>query len=88
MVYAARVSTAMRNFPAAETNRLIALLKKLGLPVAAPEIAWQPLRQAMGVDKKNTLGKLKFVLAKKIGEVEFDCEVPEDLMKLCWEENH
>ena len=81
MVYAAKLSVAFHGMPQSDADRLTKLLVRLGLPVAAPEFAWEPLRQAMGVDKKNTLGKLKFVLAKKIGEVEFGCEVPEDVMQ-------
>lgn len=87
MVYAARVSEALLHFPAAETQRLISLLKKLGLPVAAPEFAFEPLRRAMGVDKKTSLGKLKFVLARRLGEVEFGCEVTDDLLARTWAGN-
>ncbi len=84
MVYAARLSEVLLGFPPAESERLIALLHKFGLPVSASGITWEPLRRAMAVDKKNTLGKLKFVLAKRIGEVEFGCDVTEDLMQKHW----
>ena len=71
-------------FPAAETRRLIALLQKLGLPVTAPEFAFDPLRRAMAVDKKTSLGKLKFVLARRLGEVEFGREVDDELLARTW----
>lgn len=80
MVYAARLSIAC-GFPEADANRLARLLTRLGLPVTAPGLTWAPLRRAMAVDKKSTLGKLKFVLAKRIGEAGFGCEVPEDLLE-------
>lgn len=84
MVYAARLSVALRGFPQADADRLTKLLESLGLPVTAPGLAWEPLRRAMAVDKKNALGKLKFVLAKRIGEVEFGCEVTEEVMQRNW----
>ncbi len=85
MVYAARISENLKSFPVSGTTRLVALLKKFGLPVGAPELAWEPLRRAMAVDKKGVAGKLKFVLAGNIGEAEFGCETPEDLMRQTWE---
>lgn len=81
MVYAARLSVAVHGFPEADASRLARLLIRLGLPVAAPGLEWEALRRAMAVDKKAALGKLKFVLAKRIGEVEFGCEVPEGLLE-------
>lgn len=87
MVFAAKLSTALKGFPAGETDRLVALLRRLGLPVAAPEFTIEPLRRAMAVDKKTSLGKLKFVLAKRLGEVEFGCEVGDELLASIWAGN-
>lgn len=84
MIYAARLSVVLRGFPQADADRLTKLLARFGLSTSAPGLDWDALRKAMGVDKKNTAGKLKFVLAKRIGEVEFGCEVPEELMLETW----
>lgn len=85
MVYAAKLSVALRGMPQADANRLTNLLARLGLPTSASGLDWAALRRAMGVDKKNTLGKLKFVLAKRIGEVEYGCEVDEELLRKEWD---
>jgi 3-dehydroquinate synthase len=86
MVYAARLSVALHGMPPPDAARLEKLLARLGLPVAAKEFSWEALRHAMGVDKKGVMGKPKFVLARKIGEVDFGCDVPEDALLAAW--NH
>ncbi|MFH0909445.1 MAG: 3-dehydroquinate synthase [bacterium] len=81
MVFAAQVSCAEKGFPKKDCERLVQLLAALGLPVQAPECNWQALRTVMGVDKKSTAGKPKFVLADRIGSVAFGCEVSEDVLE-------
>lgn len=84
MVYAARLSTVLKGLPVESADRLEKLLVKLDLPVRAPGLAWDDLRNAMAVDKKTVGGLPKFILADRIGHVEFGCEVPEDLMEATW----
>jgi 3-dehydroquinate synthase len=84
MVYAARLSVELKGLPAAEPERIETLLAACGLPVRAPGLAWKDLRAAMAVDKKTVGGLPKFVLADRIGHVEFGCEVPEKLMEDLW----
>lgn len=84
MVFAGIVSSAQCGFPAEDAARLVRLLHKFGLPAAAPEADFAELRQAMDVDKKTEAGRPKFVLARRIGEVEHGCEVPEDVLKRAW----
>ena len=52
------------------TARLIALLGRLGLPVAAPGLELDAILDAMGRDKKNAGGKTRFVLPRELGRVE------------------
>jgi len=52
------------------TDRLAALLGRLGLPVAAPGLDPSALAEAMGRDKKNRGGQVRFVLPRAIGRVE------------------
>lgn len=93
MMYAARLSLALKGLSAEESERIEALLVALNLPVAAPgpqglrwdRLAWGDLRCAMAVDKKIVGGLPKFVLADCIGRVEFGCEVPEALMEEVWD---
>jgi len=78
MVYAARLSVAERGCPAADEVRLVALLRRLGLPVTLPSgLTWPALRAAMATDKKNQAGVPRFVLADRIGQCAFGCRVEE-----------
>ena len=85
MVYAARLSVALKGLSVEESERIEKLLVALKLPVAAPGLLWSDLRAAMAVDKKTVGGLPKFVLADRIGHVDFGCEVPEELMKEVWQ---
>ena len=84
MVYAARLSTALKGLSVEESERIEKLLVALKLPVVAPGLAWSDLRSAMAVDKKTVGGLPKFVLTDRIGHVNFGCEVPEELMEEVW----
>jgi 3-dehydroquinate synthase len=81
MVYAARLSVELKGLPVEDAERIEKLLVALKLPLAAPGLVWSDLRRAMAVDKKTVGGLPKFVLADRIGHVEFGCEVPEELME-------
>lgn len=52
------------------TDRLAALLARFGLPVDAPGLDADALIGAMGRDKKNQGGAIRFVLPRSIGRVE------------------
>ena len=52
------------------TSRLIALLRRCNLPTSAPGLSVDALLEAMGRDKKNQSGKIRFVLPRAIGQVE------------------
>ncbi len=80
MIYAARLS----GLPAEQLERIEALICRAGLPVRAPELAWDDLRQAMSVDKKSESGLPKFVLAREIGRVEFGVAVEEMYLAEVW----
>lgn len=84
MVFAARVSARVKGLPEADVERIVALVRRAGLPVAAPELPWADLRKAIDVDKKASGGKPRFVLAERIGRVAFGCEVPEDVLEEVW----
>ena len=46
------------------------LLQRFGLPTTAPGLEVDRLVAAMARDKKNRLGKIRFVLPRSIGKVE------------------
>jgi 3-dehydroquinate synthase len=78
-VLAARLSQKVLGLQVAEVERIRALLDRAGLPTEArfSTNQKQKLMAAMKLDKKVSGGEIKFVLARRIGEVEFGQRVPE-----------
>jgi 3-dehydroquinate synthase len=76
-VAAARLSQKVLGLPAGDTERIEKLFVNAGLPVAIKLNASlrKKLLAAMKLDKKASGGDVKFVLARKIGRVEFGCSV-------------
>lgn len=79
-VAAAHLSKAVLGLSADEVERIQALLDQSGLPtsVALTRPQKQRLFAAMRLDKKVSAGEIKFVLARKIGKVDFGQRVPAD----------
>lgn len=70
MVMAADLSMREGILDSGDARRVKALLKRAGLPVALPEdLQRETLLQAMSRDKKARAGRLRFVLAERIGRV-------------------
>jgi 3-dehydroquinate synthase len=81
-VAAAELSSALLDFPAADVERIADLFRRAGLPTSVQLSAGQ-VRQlfgAMRLDKKVSGGEIKFVLARKLGQVEWGHSVPDDLI--------
>jgi 3-dehydroquinate synthase len=78
-VAAAKLSTQASGLPEEDAARIEALLARAGLPVAIKLSARQQgaLIRAMRLDKKVTDGDVRFVLARRIGQVEPGHRVPE-----------
>ncbi|WZO99226.1 3-dehydroquinate synthase [Isosphaeraceae bacterium EP7] len=70
MVAESRLAERLGWVDAETTARLTALLARFGLPVSAPGLAPDALIEAMGRDKKNKGGRTRFVLPRRIGQVE------------------
>jgi 3-dehydroquinate synthase len=81
-VAAARLSCEVLGLPEEEASRIENLLRAAGLPVQIKLSAAQrkKLFAAMQLDKKVSQGEVKFVLAKRIGKVEWGCQVKPDLI--------
>lgn len=84
MVYAAHLSVALKGLSAEESARIEKMLARLSLPLGVAGMEWKDIRAAMAVDKKTVGGLPKFVLADRIGHVEFGYEVPEKLLEEVW----
>jgi len=78
MVLAARASERLGRAPAADTDRLDTLLRKLGLPTTLPAGSdADALLARMRLDKKNVSGRLRLVLWRGIGRAEIVPDVDE-----------
>ena len=77
-VLAAKLSAQVLGLSASEVERIERLFERAGLPtqlnLSAPDK--RKLFLAMKLDKKVSAGEIKFVLARRIGEVEFGHLVP------------
>lgn len=85
LVFACRVAVSQGKLPKAECDRLIKLLKNLGLPIEIPEgLSKERLIETMSHDKKREGETLKLVLpTTKLGVVDFEVAVPlNELSKL------
>ena len=70
MVAEARLAGRLGWIDSETVDRLVALLRRFGLPVGAPGLDADALYSAMGRDKKNRGGEIRFVLPRAIGRVE------------------
>ena len=68
MVMAARFSEKLGVIGKADVQRVVDLLMRARLPVAAPELGADRYLDLMGHDKKVEGGKIKFILMRKPGE--------------------
>ncbi|HEX7403778.1 MAG TPA: 3-dehydroquinate synthase, partial [Usitatibacter sp.] len=67
MALAARFSAKLGRMPAADAQRLIALLERLHLPVRAPAFSRETWLEFMGRDKKNEAGRITLILLDALG---------------------
>jgi 3-dehydroquinate synthase len=77
-VAAAKLSAQVLGLPAQDLERIERIFQRAGLPthVKLNALHRQRLLAAMRLDKKVSSGEIKFVLARRIGAVEFGCRVP------------
>jgi len=82
-VAAAELSISLSNFSPGDSERVADLFRRAGLPtsVRLNKQEQEKLFAAMRLDKKVSGGEIKFVLAKRIGEVAWGQRVPEDLIR-------
>ncbi len=70
MVAASRLAERLGRVPSDVTERQIQLLRRFGLPIAAPGLDADRLFDAMRHDKKTVAGRLRFILPRRIGDVD------------------
>ena len=83
MVYAAKLSHQLGKCPQEIPERIMALVKKCGLPVDLPDLDPQLMIESLYHDKKTINNKIKFILVKGIGKIEIINDISEgDIRKL------
>ena len=82
-VAAAELSAAMTGLPQIDVERITDLFRRAGLPTSVElnRSQQKQLFAAMRLDKKVSGGEMKFVLAKRIGEVVCGQRVPDELIR-------
>lgn len=81
MVMAARNAERLGQFSSQDTDRIITLLQRAGLPVHGPEsMAAADYLPHMMRDKKVLAGKLRLILPLAIGKAEVRSGVPHDMV--------
>lgn len=87
-VAAAILSATLLGLPEGEVERIRALFRRAELltSVCLNLAQRRRLFAAMRLDKKVSGGEIKFVLARRIGRVEFGCQVPDKLIHTALDE--
>lgn len=81
MVLATRLSARLGLVDNGAAARVIALLRRAGLPVTPPELSADRYLALMAHDKKVDAGKIRFVLLKQIGQAFVSDSVPEPVLR-------
>jgi len=75
MVMAAELSALMGDLKKSEVGRVRELVRRAGLPIAAPALAPERLIELMALDKKAAKGRMRFVVLESIGRARLRADV-------------
>ena len=78
MVMAAELSVRAGGLKAEEANRVRGLIKRAGLPTAAPQVSRERWSELMSLDKKAAGGKVRFILLDTLGCARLPAPVAEE----------
>ena len=84
MIAAARLSAQMKLLPSEVQTRITQLVRRVGPLPKLPAIQSARLLELIRADKKSRGGRIRMVLAQRIGAVETVEDVPDDLMSSTW----
>ena len=80
MAFAAERSETLGLSPRGTADRLVALLRRAGLPTELPEFPRRAYLQALRVDKKKREAKIRFVALRGIGRAETVPLLPREII--------
>ena len=81
MLMAAAMSRECGFLGATDVARLRALLHRVGLPIAAPDVSPAAAMEHMKIDKKVKAGRMRFVLLKRIGAAMVTADFPPEALQ-------
>jgi 3-dehydroquinate synthase len=81
MLQAADMSQRLGHLSAADVTRVRELLRRAGLPLAAPPIGAARALELMGMDKKVLAGRIRLVLLRQLGDGIVTGEYPADVLQ-------
>lgn len=79
MIIAAYLSYKLTSLPQEDLNEITENLLSTYSRIDIDRKDYEPIMELMKFDKKNSHGKIKFVLLERIGKPVIDCEVPQPL---------
>ncbi|MBP6346534.1 MAG: 3-dehydroquinate synthase, partial [Neisseriaceae bacterium] len=81
MVLACRLSETLGTLNRADTERVIALLQRAGLPTEPPVFGFDRWLAHMSHDKKVSQGQLRFVTLSRLGQAEIRADVSTEALQ-------
>lgn len=80
IIIAAYISTKLTGLPQEELEEITTGLKELYPNINLEEEEYDKIIDLLKFDKKNSHGKINFVLLREIGSPVIDCQVPQELL--------
>lgn len=81
MCLAADLSRRLGYLDNQAVNRITSLLKRAKLPTDAPDIGADKYQQLMGLDKKVSGGKIRFIVLNEIGQATMCADIPDAVLR-------
>lgn len=76
-----KIAVRMGVLPIEDFNRILNLLKTLGLPIGHKGLEPDEIFSLMQLDKKVKKGRINYILPVKIGEVRITPDIPQNILK-------
>lgn len=86
LIFATLLSVATDRIAPSQASRMVRLIARVGPLPGLSGTRFVRLKEIMRVDKKSRAGRVLWVLARKIGRVEWGREVPEKLIRQSFDE--
>ncbi|MEM9681390.1 MAG: 3-dehydroquinate synthase, partial [Bacteroidota bacterium] len=80
MVMEAYISSKLLGLPAEDLAQIKQVINNTYDHVIIEQVDFKPIMELLKYDKKNSHGKIKFVLLEALGRPKIDCEVPDSLI--------